>query len=123
LIFILIGGLAGIAYEHNRMADPECQPFEVARVIDGDTLVTEAGETLRLARIDTPELASKIRPAEPRAHEAKDFLQFLTFVETCYIDRGTGHYGRTIAEIKANVSDLMLESGHADYYGSEPKVR
>jgi len=115
--------IAGVYHTPKPKPDPDCIPFETERVIDGDTLVTESGTTLRLARIDAPELASKIEPSEPGAHDAKDYLQSLSFVGTCYERQSTGYYGRTIAEIKVNASDLMLKSGHADYYQSKPKTR
>lgn len=116
LIFMFLGFLVGVAITP---AEKECKPFEVRRVIDGDTIRTESGKDLRLARIDAPELAGKIEPAEAGAQEAKDYLQYLSFVQTCYEYQDTGKYGRTIVEIKANVSDLMIESGNAEYYRAE----
>jgi micrococcal nuclease len=47
----------------------------IRRVVDGDTLVLESGERVRLIGIDTPELARDGRPAEPWAEEARDYLR------------------------------------------------
>jgi len=90
-----------------------CQPFTVDYVIDGDTLVTEDNETLRLARIDTPE------KGQEGAKKATERLRELTRGDTCFIDKGNGYYDRTIAEIKANgknVSDVLLKDNLANIY-------
>ena len=47
----------------------------MSRVIDGDTLVLDMGEKIRLAGINSPELAKKNLPAEPLANEAKSALK------------------------------------------------
>jgi len=121
---VFVVGLAAYAIGPTSQTQTDCIPFETDYVIDGDTIVTESGTTLRLARIDAPELAHEPHEVSQQgAHEAKDYLQFLSFVGTCYEPQSTGYYGRTIAEIKVNASDLMLESGRADYYQSKPKVR
>lgn len=90
-----------------------CEPFTVNYVIDGDTLVTEDNETLRLARIDTPE------KGQDGAKRATERLRELTTGDTCFIDQGEGYYDRTIAEIKANgtnVSDVLLDDNLANKY-------
>lgn len=122
--FLLIITAAALSLDSSPSPEPNCKPFQTDYVIDGDTIETKSGETLRLARIDAPEMNFQ-SPAEPEhgARDATDFLSFLVSAETCYIKQSTGYYGRTIAEIKVNVSDLMLESGNASYYESEPKTR
>jgi micrococcal nuclease len=45
----------------------------VRRVVDGDTLLLESGQRIRLIGVDTPELARDGRPAEPWADEAHQF--------------------------------------------------
>ena len=45
--------------------------------IDVDTLVLDTGEKIRLAWINSPELARENRPAEPLANEAKSTLEGL----------------------------------------------
>jgi len=93
-----------------------CEPFTVNYVIDGDTLVTDDNETLRLARIDTPE------KGQDGAKKATERLRELTKGNTCFIDQGEGYYDRTIAEIKANgtnVSDALLDDNLADKYDKQ----
>ena len=46
----------------------------ISRVVDGDTVVLESGEIIRLAGINTPELAKKDQPDQPLAVEARDAL-------------------------------------------------
>ena len=47
----------------------------VSRVIDGDTLVLETGQKIRLAGINSPELARENCPAEFLANVAKSALE------------------------------------------------
>jgi endonuclease YncB( thermonuclease family) len=56
-----------------RAIDPG--PAQVARVIDGDTVVLDDGTRVRLIGVDTPELARDGRPAEPLADEATRFTR------------------------------------------------
>lgn len=93
---------------------PTCKDFSIDYVIDGDTLVTNDGRTLRLARIDTPEMTPT---PEENARKATRLLSDLTNADhLCYENKGKGKYDRTIAEVYTNVSDLMLESGLAERY-------
>lgn len=48
--------------------------FNVKRVYDGDTLVLENNERVRLLSINTPEISSRYREAEPGGIEARDWL-------------------------------------------------
>lgn len=50
---------------------------EISHVIDGDTVVLENDERLRLIGIDTPEIGYEGRPSEPGAHKARNYLQKL----------------------------------------------
>lgn len=49
--------------------------FNVKRVYDGDTLVLENDERVRLLSINTPEISSRHREAEPGGIEARDWLR------------------------------------------------
>jgi len=71
----------------------EYQTVTVQRVIDGDTLVTSDGETLRLENINTPERN------KPGYEEAKLFLAQFENTKIS-IDRADyDKYGRTLAKI------------------------
>ena len=86
---------------------------------DGDTCTTIDGEKLRLACIDTPELKGK--KAEPiPATEARDFLNKLLTNEVVTIKRiSKDRYGRTIAELfknDTNVQELIVDKGYGKIY-------
>lgn len=49
--------------------------FNVKRVYDGDTLVLENNERVRLLSVNTPEINSRHREAEPGGNEARDWLK------------------------------------------------
>ena len=86
---------------------------------DGDTCTTINGEKIRLACIDTPELKGK--KAEPiPATKARDFLNKLLTNEVVAIKRITkDRYGRTIAELfknDTNVQELIVDKGYGTIY-------
>src|SRR3989344_996325 len=87
---ILIALLVSIFSEIDK---PQPSAVKITRVIDGDTLVTETGETIRLVNINTPE------KSEFGYGEAKEFLS--TFenksVEIEFL--GPDKYGRSLARI------------------------
>ena len=65
----------------------------VARVIDGDTFVTEDGRTIRLANINTPEKNM------PYAEYSKSYLSSFINKSLELKDLGTEKYGRTLGNI------------------------
>ena len=72
----------------------------MSRVIDGDTLVLDMGEKIRLAGINSPELARENRPAEPLANEAKSALEGLLVDGRAQVEvaqEAKDRYGRTLA--------------------------
>jgi micrococcal nuclease len=102
---------------------------EVISIYDGDTftVMIDLGfevykqETIRIARIDTPELRGK---EKTEGYRSKDFLVKLLASGNCYlIYKGRGKYGRAICEVytsdaQINISDYMLENGYAKKYGN-----
>ena len=91
----------------------------IASCYDGDTCTTTAGEKIRLACIDTPELRGKRADPIP-AKAARDHLRSLVVGRTVGIRRiNTDRYGRTVAELfvdGSNVQQQLVASGHADIY-------
>ncbi|MBD3226063.1 MAG: nuclease [Caldithrix sp.] len=105
----------------------------VTRVYDGDTCTVDIdlglyiwvrGETIRLARIDAPEIRGRERP---QGLQSRDYLRSLidnqeVFIQT--IKDKKGKYGRYIGEIWVehsagnwiNVSDNMVNEGYAIYF-------
>ncbi len=104
-------------------ADAATQPVrveKVERVIDGDTVVLASGEVIRLAGINTPELARKDQPEQPLAREARDALQELIAGHAIEIQEAPGNkdrYGRTLAYLLIptgdTVQELLLRQGLA----------
>ena len=91
----------------------------IASCYDGDTCRTTAGEKIRLACIDTPELrGAKADPIPARA--ARDYLRSFLAGKTITIRRiTTDRYGRTVAELfadGANAQEQLVAAGHAEIY-------
>ncbi|WP_437201301.1 thermonuclease family protein [Planctomicrobium sp. SH664] len=61
--------------EKPRQAEPESITLRVRRVVDGDTLLMENGERVRLLGIDTPETKKEGVPVQPFGPEAHLFTQ------------------------------------------------
>ena len=86
---------------------------------DGDTCRTTAGEKIRLACIDTPELRGK-RAQPERAKAARDHLRAMVVGKPVSLRRITvDRYGRTVGELFVdgmNVQQAMVASRHAEIY-------
>jgi len=71
-------------------------------VIDGDTIVLESGEKVRLIGVDTPELHHPKKPVQYYAKEAKEFTKSLVEgkdVRLKYDWQRKDKYGRALAYI------------------------
>ena len=89
----------------------------IASCYDGDTCTTTAGERIRLACIDTPELRGmKAEPVPARA--ARDHLRDLVVGKKFGIRRITeDRYKRTVAELfvaNTNVQREMVATANAE---------
>ena len=72
----------------------------VSRVIDGDTLVLDTGEKIRLAGVNSRKLVRENRPAEPLANETKSALEGLLVDGRAQVEvaqEAKDRYGRTLA--------------------------
>ena len=101
-------------------ADVEWRHGKVAKFVDGDTLVLQSGETIRLAGINTPEMATDDRPAEPLALKARDVLAAQLADGQVLIEdapQPRDRYGRTLAYLfradGASVQEALLRRGLA----------
>ncbi|MCF6282677.1 MAG: thermonuclease family protein [Candidatus Polarisedimenticolaceae bacterium] len=92
----------------------------VRRVIDGDTLLLNSGEKVRLIGINTPELARKRHPAETYARRAKARLKALVAASgsKLYLQYGResrDRYHRSLAHIYnksgRNLTEQLLREG------------
>lgn len=101
--------------------DVYAQPIkQVVKVIDGDTVVLNDGQAVRLLSINTPEMARKGRLAEPGARLAKRKLTDLLLNQSVYLEHDVekkDKYGRTLAFIfllnGVHVNAMMLQEGWA----------
>lgn len=91
----------------------------IQRCYDGDTCTTTAGEKIRLACIDTPELRGKRADPLP-AKSARDYLRAMIVGQEVRIRRiTTDRYGRTVAELfinGSNVQQRLVADGYAEIY-------
>lgn len=97
--------------------------FEIATVIDGDTLHLRDGRKVRILAIDAPELnPDNPLPAEPFALEAKNHLEKLTQNKKCHLTYGgrrSDRHGRILAHLWCDdqlISRLMVKEGLARVY-------
>lgn len=104
--------------------EEESRTVAVEYVIDGDTIVVDGGERVRLLGIDTPEVAHDGSKAEPCGDEAtamiEDALEGATVTLTSdEAQPSQDRYGRTLAYVEVGGTDLsaqLLEAGLADLY-------
>lgn len=92
----------------------------IARVVDGDTLLLDSGESVRLIGIDAPELEHAQMPAERFARDAAYFLRNLAEGRNCALEYeepgAVDKYGRTLAYVYVEGTMLntqMLRNGYA----------
>ena len=102
-----------------KLNKPEIGEITIKDCYDGDTCTSSAGEKIRLACIDTPEIkGKKAKPNEAIA--AKNFLNGMIKGQKVSIRRVTeDKYGRTVGELSLNgknLQKLLVEEGHAEIY-------
>jgi endonuclease YncB( thermonuclease family) len=88
----------------------------VTRVVDGDTLKTDSGESVRLLGINSPEKGEKY------SKEAKEFLESKVLnkkVRLEFLGDRYDKYGRLLAYVyhgEENINIKEVEAGFANYY-------
>ena len=112
------------------VAEAEWRRGEVAKFVDGDTLILDSGETIRLAGINTPEMATDSRPAEPLAFEAHEVLATQLADRQVLIEdapQRLDRYGRTLAYLfrtdGVSVQEALLRKGLASAVAIAPNDR
>jgi len=89
---------------------------KVERIIDGDTIVVDSGDKIRLLGINTPE------KGEEYYADAKEFLEGLILNKTVEVEYGKSkkdRYGRTLGYIflnGKNINQKLIEEGFANAY-------
>lgn len=115
---------------------PSLKVGRVIKVYDGDTItvvskVRRFGKpfkfSIRLNRIDTPELRSKNETEKECAIKIRDILSKKIFNKIVNIDLiKTDKYGRYLCEVTSksigNISDWLLENKYAVRYDGGKKV-
>lgn len=91
----------------------------IEQVIDGDTVKTAAGDSIRLLGVDTPEINWENNSAEFYGEEARDFTLKNLLDKNVLLEfdqEKKDHYGRTLAYIYldgVNFNQKLLEEGYA----------
>lgn len=106
-------------------------PYEVLRVVDGDTvhvLIDGVDETLRLIGMDTPETVHPRKPVECFGPEASDEAKSMLAGQDVYVitdptqgnSKGRDHYGRLLAYVEledgTDFAEHMILNGFAEEY-------
>jgi micrococcal nuclease len=115
-MLLYFGGLlllASLAVNSYHIFIKNNQPFLVKKVFDGDTILIEPDQVIRLASIQAPE------PEFCYGLEAKQALEKLVLNKKIAVDESRrGSQGRPIALIYHNkllINEIMLKNGFARY--------
>lgn len=136
--FVVLLFLAWRAYFNSRSAIPERLDegvYEVARAVDGDTLLLASGARIRLQGVNTPETVKPNWPVEPWGPEASQFTK--DFIETAghhvrltFSLERKDRYDRFLAFVwngDVMLNEELIRSGlgyaRRDYRYSEPMKR
>lgn len=98
----------------------------IDRIIDGDTVKTAAGDSIRLLGVDTPEIDWENNRSEFYADEARNFSTKNLLGESVvleYDQEKEDHYGRILAYVikdGENFNQKLLENGYANLMIVEP---
>lgn len=106
----------------------------ITRVVDGDTVVTEEGEKIRIIGINTPEIGKRTEPygAEAKKYAEEMLLDRKVYLEADVSDRD--QYGRLLRHVwlknpergnfeEDNYGAVALRNGYAQVYTFPPDVK
>ncbi len=106
---------------------PSMGPFRVVRVLDGDTIVLDNGETVRLIGVDAPEIHHSEVPVQRFGEEATEFLKRLAEGFECTLeyepDDIRDKYGRILAYVFVKgrlINAEIISRGYAYAYTRFP---
>jgi len=109
---------------------PSRGPFRIVRVLDGDTIVLDNGETVRLIGVDAPEIHHPEIPVQRFGQEAAEFLQRFAEGLECTLeyepDDIRDQYGRLLAYVFVGgrlANAEMIRQGYAYAYTGFPYRR
>ncbi len=102
----------------------------VVRVVDGDTVVLDGNEKVRLIGVNTPETVDPRKPVERFGKEASAFTKSLLEGKRVRVEHDVepkDRYGRTLAylflEDGTFVNLRLVEGGYASAYRYPPNVK
>ncbi|HAR95342.1 MAG TPA: hypothetical protein DCR97_05190 [Deltaproteobacteria bacterium] len=120
LFLVFLIALPSLAYSKD---------YVVRRVIDGDTVVLESGETVRYIGVDAPEMAKKKGGAEFFAREATRFNKRLVLLKKVRLEfdqEKKDAYGRLLAYVYVKgvfVNGELVRQGYARAMIKPPNTR
>lgn len=92
--------------------------YQVERVYDGDTIMLEGGQQVRLLGVNTPEIQSRVRNEEPGGVAAKEWLQNLLKEKAVFLEYDAekkDKYKRKLAHVflpnGKHINLALLENG------------
>ena len=109
--------------------NPKTYVAKVARVVDGDTIKLESGESLRYIGIDSPETVDHRKPVQCYGKEASAKNKELVEGKTVKLEKdvsNTDKYGRLLRYIWLNdvlVNELLVREGYAQSYSYPPDIK
>lgn len=101
----------------------------IERVIDGDTIKTAAGDSIRLIGVDTPEIDWENNDSEFYAQKARLFTEKMLLNKNIaleYDSEKEDHYGRILAYVfyeGENFNEILIEKGYASLMIVEPNSK
>ncbi len=97
---------------------PGLQYFVIDRIVDGDTIRTSGGQSIRLSLVDAPEMFTQAGQ-ESKGH----IMSYCHERQTIAFDiddlQIADHYGRLLGVVycdDTNINQEMIQSGYADTY-------
>ena len=109
---------------------PDAALRRVERVVDGDTVVLDGNEKVRLVGINTPESVDPRRPVQWYGKEASDFAKSLLQGKRVRMEQDVeklDRYGRTLGYLRLEdgtfVNLRLVEDGYAFSYPYPPNVK
>ncbi|MCZ6514559.1 MAG: thermonuclease family protein [Acidobacteria bacterium] len=109
-IILALALLSVSLWRQQRVADLPSRSARCVRVIDGDTILLERGERVRLIGVDTPEIAHPQGPEEKFGKEASAFTERLAEGKPVRLEFGRERedaYGRTLAYVYLEDGTLL----------------
>jgi endonuclease YncB( thermonuclease family) len=107
----------------------QSQTVEVSFVLDGDTVILQGGERVRLIGINAPEKEYAHRPAQPYALEALLALRELVQDEPIVLVKGkqdADSYGRTLGYLESadgtDLQQVLVARGYAFVVAFPPDI-